>query len=619
MRFTRLLGGAAAAAVLTVPLSAGFVAAEEVADGRGTATATTSVLNLALGDNGSILDLGLLVDEATATIDDAVEGAPFAATRLTPVQLSLLGTDFDNLPTVETRTSGAEDAKSTDAVNLGAVGLPAVLSGTVAPASLTSVVDDAGARAGISSSVTDLTAAGGLVSIGGVSGQLGASAADSVSDGTRGVEVGAITLLDLSALLQGIGLPLQDLPLDVILGLLGQLGLEVGDLDAVEIGAIVDIIDATLDAILDTGLALTTPITDEVCAAIDDVLGDTIDSIVDQLPVDSVTDVVDGVVGDGGNLIGDTIGGLGVGASAASAGGSTAALSLNCAELVDGTLTTLRDLVDDLRGTLRDLLADTLRLLDGAALLSADGIKVGVLSSAADTVENSAAGVTAEIGSLNVGGLSVGGVDLGQTVNQVTGVVNELNATLGGVLGTIDSRLATLVDVSVFEELAGTGVSEADGYVKAFAGLSALTVKVTPPSPEVLTAIIGDVLGTLDAPDILGIAALDLGGVSVGDLLGNDLPLVGSLVPQLATLLDVDLLLANPLTLQVASMSTGSDHTFSTRSGQPGTGTTPTGAPGGELPRTGGMGVLPAFVALAIGGAGLGLRRWLQSSTGDIS
>src|SRR3954468_10987878 len=76
-----VLAATLATAIVGAVASAGSAGAATT--GAGTSKASTSVLQVALGTNGSVLTLRLLGDDSQSTIDPKVS-APAAFTRLSP-------------------------------------------------------------------------------------------------------------------------------------------------------------------------------------------------------------------------------------------------------------------------------------------------------------------------------------------------------------------------------------------------------------------------------------------------------------------------------------------------------------------------------------------------------
>src|SRR5205085_9868578 len=92
-----------------------------------------------------------------------------------------------------------------------AAGGPALASGAILPGTLTSALDDAGARSGLNAQLANIAVAGGLVAAHSVASNLTTGASSTVATATRTVNVDAVTVLDLGALLNALGIDLGKL------------------------------------------------------------------------------------------------------------------------------------------------------------------------------------------------------------------------------------------------------------------------------------------------------------------------------------------------------------------------------------------------------------------------
>jgi LPXTG-motif cell wall-anchored protein len=550
-------------------LAALFSAASATAasPGIGTSVVQTTIAQLDLGD---ILSTRILGDDSIATIDKGVLAVPEAATVLRPLTVTsgLLPALNKEIAPVETRSQGAEN-KTDYSTDLGNVLLPQLIDGSLTPATLSAIVDSAGARAGMIDTLANLVVGGGLVSVDSITANLGANAAKDSSTSTRGVDVGAISGLNLGALLAGLGLPLNALGLPDIEGLTDELGLlgagnPVAGLlttlgiggavptDAAGLGTLITGLDTTLDAAVTNLANLQSTITGS--------LGGVCDATPLLAPV-------------------TTLLGLPAGTTCAAALSQLTGDQANAAA--------------DLGGLLSGLLS----MLDGMELLNVSGIDVGLTSKATDSVGTSVAQVTAAVGDLKVGNLvAVPGVDLSATAAQIVGTVDSVTSQLDSVLGVLG--LDGLVNLSLLDTT-GTGVTKTPaGYVRSVSNLTGVDLSIVPPT---------------DLAQIVG--GLPVVGSSIGGLLAAvpGLP-QGVAVPampgttgmeSLNTLLSgasaVDAL-ASGARLRLASV--GGVAEFLPQSA----GATPTG---GTLPRTGGNSGLTAFAFAGIIMAmlGLGVRR----------
>ena len=402
--------------------------------GAGTAVVGTSILAVDIGDG--MLGIGVLTDASRSNLDK-LQGVPEAATALRPLDITsnvdALSDLNKSIPTVEARSQGAEDKQSAG-IDLGSLGLEALADGQLSAAELFAVVDSAGARSGITSeALTNLALVGGLLdvdAINAVAGDLpllGTNAAATASEASRTLDVGAVNLLNLGALLDGLGIPLGDLSLDQVADLLDTLNL----LNGTELTSLLSglgLAALPVDADADDLLATVTGAGDALADAVDDL------AALQALPLcDATVIIVDplatliGVANDG---------------------------TVDCAEattIVNGRIT-------DGAGDLTGLLGGLVTILDGTELLSLDGVDAGVTAKATDDINTSVAKVTGVVGDLSVGGVTIPGVDLLATAQQLADTAESALTTIDGVLGTIDPGLAGLVDLQVLDT-SGTGVT----------------------------------------------------------------------------------------------------------------------------------------------------------------
>jgi hypothetical protein len=514
--------------------------------------------------------VSVLGDSGSSTIDPA-NGSPVASTSVTPLTISsgiAPALNFTS-PAVSTSSSGAEDSQT---VSPDLPDVPAFTGSLTA--TLASIVDAAGARSGVDATLDDLSLAGGLLSIPSATAALATDAATGKANATRSISIPSIEVLDLAAVLEGAGLSLPDLDLDTILGLLDGLGLALPEIPDPE--GVVTTVNDTIDSLQgETG-----PLTADICAEVDGLLG-TVGGLAGTGAVDDAADeIIDTVDGATGGVLPDT----------PDVGLLSKELPVSCASLTG----TVEDLVDELQGVIASVLTSILATLDGTPLLSAEGIQIGLVADAQSTVESSVAEVTGTIGSVKVGALAVPGVsglDLGAAADVLNAAGDTVSAAVGSVLGLVNAQLADMVDVDV---LAITESVSPDGeYAKAEAAVTALKATLTPPG--LLTG------------------ALDLNG-TVGDLLGETGAAVPALAPVMSQLgvalggLDV---LTSPSTITVGQLTSSSSFRPVTAS-VPGT---TTGTPSGELPRTGSDAALPAIAAVLVAGIALGIRRFVAALT----
>src|SRR5688500_7320866 len=235
MRIVRLAAGATALTLLAALAGSGSASAATAA--VGTSQVSTTVVSASLGTAGNLLGLRVLGDDGRATTDGLVSATPEAFSRLTALSLSSALVEPLNsvvpTPPLESRTLGTGASCDEDnTVNLTAAGVPAaVATGVPTPAKLCSAVDANGARSNLDTTLADLSVVGGLVTVDAVSSTMGAGSASTSADGSRAVSVDAVTVLDLGALLQGIGLLVSDLPVGTVSDLLETLEVTVPEVD----------------------------------------------------------------------------------------------------------------------------------------------------------------------------------------------------------------------------------------------------------------------------------------------------------------------------------------------------------------------------------------------------
>ena len=595
----RLASLATALGLITAAVSMGSASA--ATPGVGTSQVSTTVAQLNLGD---LLSAQLLNDASASSIDPS-RGTPEAATVLRPLKITSDVIDALNveLPEVAVRTTGAENRQEVTAIDLdtllkdklpaaldGAVG--SLVSGEVSPASLAAIVDAAGARSGLESALGNVSAGGGLVSLDGAEGgngvalDLATDAAKEVTQGTRSLNVGNIDAVNLGALLDGLGLPLTDLNVEMVTGLVDGLGL----LDTSAVTNLLAQVEAA------SGLALP-DVSD--AADLEGVIGQVTDA-----DTDAIADLE--VCETAGDTLGELTGGLPV----------TGPIS----ELPDVDAGTLcADALDDLLAALpsADLLGGLLGILDGVSLLSLDGVTAGVVAKATDSVSTSSASVTAAVGAIRVGDLAeIPGIDLLATAADLANKADAVTSQVDSVLGLIGidavGDLAGILDVSVLDTT-GTGVSKNGEYVQSVANLTGLKVTITPPAN--LAAIIGAVTNNANGLSVLEELAGVTGGTPAEAEGALTMPHTEAMrtlenaltVPGTAALAPAGVTnaLAGGATLSLASI--GSTSNFVPRvAGQ----ATPTPT-GGELPRTGTSGQAAGLAALGMlfGALAFGIRR----------
>ncbi|MBW3579612.1 MAG: hypothetical protein KY431_01060 [Actinobacteria bacterium] len=557
MRMKRLLGAATAAAVIAAgPLSAAASAEEPTAalpTGVGSGLVRSTLLGV---DVGNLVNLDILDDESFSTIDP-VNGQPVSSAVLNPLKLTSSVLGPLSLGSVATSTTGAEDRKTVNTNTAGNIPLPVVnglLNGT-----LSSIVDGDGARSSLLAGV----GGGGLDVVGGLL-DLGKSpeamtfttnAAPARAQGLRGLNIPSLELLNLGALLEGLGLPLGDLPLTDLTGLLEGLGVDSVPVAGEDMptGDIVDTVAELVEGldVLESVPAddLDLPLTGELCGTLEGAVGG----------------VLGGVLGGG---MGNTE---------------------DCTTALDaeGEIPVVGELLDNVDGLLEGILGGVLPTLDGLNLLEARDIKAGMVATATDSVDSSVADVVASIGSLEVANLDVlNDIDLTEDVDVLTGLGDTVTNLLNTGLGFGDLLDVDLLEI---EEL----VAPDGDYTKALSSLTALGVGIKP-------------LG------LVGIAQAGSGGPTARGILGSDLPVLGGDMVNLENVLGgATSILTEGVDIQVGQLASEGFFT-------PVAALTPTPVdppakvvttPDGKLPRTGGGSTLPAALAVLLASTAVVIRR----------
>lgn len=563
--------------------------------GRGTANSSITLLEVKLGD---LQSLKVLVDEGQGTLDPSRLGlsGPQAFGSLTVADAKgIIDLSIPNPPIRATAPGAQAGTLTSMAVNFppsqvaGAnnlpVGLGQLVTGTINPLRVEAFQDSAGARSAVGTDVPSLNVLSGLVSIKDVKvGTVASNASPASSDADTGVlKIGEVNVLDLSEFLGGLGLGLSDLGVGALTGLVDKLGLPIQTSSIPGAAGLNNIGDISSVLSTVTGLASTlTGVTGAAnCSDLTNLAG--AGSLLSGLPLQ-------GVLGSGGLL-----GSLGLG-SILNVGDLLSTCSAgNFASVQNDALSTLTSTLSGLTPLADGLLDQVLGVLDGAPLLQLSGVELSALAKAADTLANSSATTTVNLGTLKVGALDLGVLDLNATAAQVTALVNTVQSTLSSVTSVLG--LPNLIDIGILERTAST---KAEGnYNVADAAVSALRVSINPP------AVLSNALSTA--------TALPIGNV-LGGLIPN-LPIASGLATgDLAKAFSLTTLLSQPTTITVGSIRAQSEHTIDPAViGAPGAPGGPIAPPlSGELPRTGANGaLLGVLAAVALGGA-FGLSRVLR-------
>lgn len=476
----RLRTAAAAASIALVGAAATLGPASATAHGVGTGFTTTRMLSAQLGTNGALLNLTLIGDEARSTIDPAV-AQPEAYTRLTAATVSskvaALNVSVPPQP-LESRSPGGQPE-----VAYGGATLPTpavVASGSVRPARLFSSVDGGTATSGLASEVSDISLLAGLVQAKSLKSVLSTTGAPALAEATRSASAGDITVLDLSALLRGLGISLGDLPVSTVIALVDQLKAPVSDVP--------------------TGTTMSQYVKD-INAAIDD-LQSAVDPVTDEVSrtVDSTTSTLLGSVALDAPSIGEPV------------------------SVVNAT-------VDQLQGLLDTIVANGVRALDSLALLRLEGLEVGIGTKAVDSVDDSTATIIARIGKVFVGGIEIPGLDLTRATSQVPALAGTINTEIENVLKLVDVALKDVVSVSVLDQ--DKSVSSSGGYTRSRASVTALSVAITPPAA--LSSIVSGI--TADNADVTAALGSAMPALSTAmSTLQSTLAMGASVLSQPATL-----------------------------------------------------------------------------------
>lgn len=450
MRFLRPVSAAVATSVVAAAAFAGPVTAQST--GVGTSLTETKVLAAQLGDKGSVLDLVLLGDQARSTIDPSV-ASPEAFTRLTALSIK------SGVISALNQTIGVYEARSTGPTEqdvapqtIVPVALPAalgpVLSGSLGTGKLSAILDNGVASSALNAGVTDVKSVGGLLGIGSVTSNLTANSAADASGATRGAKVADITVLDLAALLDG-------------------LGINLADLSVAQVSALLDTLQATTGLALPAGQTTLAGAVSSLNAAIDD--------------------LQDAVATEASSTIGQAI----EPATNTLLAAIPLTTPLSGTDVVGDSTAAINAVVDQLQDQIDDLLGKSLKALDDLALLRLEGVEVGVTTKAVDSIDRSVAEVTGKIGRIRVGNLSLPGVDALASASALNAAVAQVNDKIGDTLGLVSPDLAKLVNVSVLDK--ATSVTQDGGYTRSRAGITGATATITPPAA--LDAIVSTITG----------------------------------------------------------------------------------------------------------------------------
>ncbi|MBV8387868.1 MAG: hypothetical protein JO248_06050 [Acidimicrobiia bacterium] len=424
MRKFRIVGAAVSLAALLGAAAAAGGPASAATSGVGTTQANTTAVSIKLGSNGSLLGVQLASDNGSANIDPK-QGTPSAASSaLSPLTSTSSVSALNlSLPKVSVASTGAANNKSVPSIDL----TTPLTSGTINPLSLSSVVDATqGAASGLNSTLNNLGVVGGLLTVPNATSSLGATAKSGDADGLRGLSIPSIQVLNLGAVLQGLGINPANLQLGQVQNVLNTLnvtvpngsGANLTNLTGTQLSTLVDNIQTALGTGPTGlgGLLQTLPLTDPLVTPL---LG-------------SITPLIPG----------------GIPASD----------------------TTVAQLVTTLQGELGGVLNGALAGIANAPLLQVNNLVVGVTTKATDTVANSVADVSASLGSIKVGNVSIPGVDLASLVTNAQNTITTVLTDAG-----LPTGLLTVKALDSTKSVASQG-----GYVNALANLTGVHVALAP-------------------------------------------------------------------------------------------------------------------------------------------
>jgi hypothetical protein len=584
MKFPVRLTAVAASVALAAAVG-GSGAASAQTTGVATASVTTNLLHVNVA--GGLLDLKVVSDQGQSNVDPA-SGAQQGISRLIPVALSsnsisAINTVNNALAPVNqqfvSQSPGGNPSVGTPAVNFAApatgIALPLnLLSGQLNAGNLTSSFDAVkGATSALDFALTNLKVVGGLITADTFGDVNGSAANTGIGNGSRTVNIGTIKV-SLAALLQSLGIPVGNLPINDVLGLVQGLGVTIPDLPA---GS--------------------TSLTDAFT---------TLDNLVTSLPAQ-----IQGVQNIGGTSVPVSTVTSSVPTLSSTVSTLTSALpgspvSLPTSGTVDpATLVSqLQSALSSATQLLQGLLNNALNALLNANLFEFDGGQIGVVTKAAPTLQDSVANITAQLGAIKVAGLSLPGLDLSSTLQTVSNTVNTIDGTVSGLLSTLSPNLANLIHVSVLDK--NTSVTNSNGYNRAVAGISLLTLSI---DPSAITGGLTSLLGSLTGASVHSAAVGGTSGI-VGAItsLGGTAPVIPNLVPGLTSALGVTNLLGGGATsVKVGEVLSGAQYASSTPAVAP-----PAAVPTTKLPRTGSNTAEWAALAAVLFALALGARRMVR-------
>lgn len=581
MKFPVRLTAVAASVALAAAVG-GAGAASAQTTGVATASVETNLLHVNVA--GGLVDLKVVSDQGTSNVDPA-SGAQQGVSRLIPVALSsnsisAINTINGALAPVNqqfvSQSPGGNPSVGTPAVNFATpsvgVALPLnLLSGQLNAGNLTSSFDAVkGATSALNFSLTNLNVAGGLLTADTFGDVNGSAANVGIGNGSRTVNIGTIKALNLGALLQGLGINPGNLPVNDVLALVDKLGLPISGLP--------------------TGTSSLTSAFTQLTGVISGLTGSAtaVSGASGSVPVPSGLAPTVGTITSLLPSLGSTLPAVPTGS------GATIPVS-TVTDIVNSALPQVQQL-------LGNLLSQGLNGLLNTALLELDGAQLGVVTKAAPTLQDSVAGITAQLGAIKVAGLTLPGLDLSSALSTVSNVVNQANNALSGLLSTLSPNLGNLVHVSVLDQ--NKSVTNSGGYNKAVAGITAVTASI---DPSAITGGLSGLIGSLTGASVHSADVTGTSGITgaITSLLGSA-PVISNLVPSLTGALGVANLLGGGATsIKVGEILSGAQYAAaSTPAVAP-----PAATPVTKLPRTGSNTAEWAALAAVLFALALGVRR----------
>jgi LPXTG-motif cell wall-anchored protein len=485
---SRVLAATLAGSLAGVLIAAQPATAASITPGVGSTITKTTVLEVQLGQNGSLLDLNVLGDQGSASIDPT--NSPSASASLVPLSLTsgLLHLNLST-PALSTKSPGGTASSNGQSLSLASLGVPTALAtGTIKAATLHSDFVTSAAHSLMSAAEVDnLSVLGGsLLSIDLLSSNLAATALTDNANGARGVSVGTVKLLELGALLKGLGIDLASLPVPSVSQLLTTLGTSVPGLPA--------------------GVDLSTFVTQ---------LNDSITSLRGTLNA-----ALTQVTGTVNSLTNGILGGLGLPLPSLSS-----------------TVTQINDLISQVQAKLIAVLTQGLSALDSAPLVQVSATQVGVATKAADTLAHSAVSITTAPITVSVAGITLPALDATALVGAVNGALSSANTALNGLLGKLGLP-ANLVSLSLLDQ--AKSLTMANGYTQAVGGITGLTAQIAAIDPSVVTGavakLVGPTVGSLLGSSLAAVALPLTNAMSaVAGLLKTAAPLTGGALVRIAS------------------------------------------------------------------------------------